>query len=277
MKNIYKEMHTITPIVLNLILIVIALLTKELIILFGVFIFNIIIFKSSENMDKFRSSFVYFIPFFIIAVLINSIFITEGNTVIFTILKKDFTLETIIYSLIFSFKLLLVIHIFINLDIMLDSDRTLSYFSKNMPKTTLVMLIGLKFFPTMKDRLHSLKEIYSIRGVNFEGNKLVDKIKGYIPLFSILLESSLEGAFDIGEAAYIRGFLSGKRSIYDKQNLIKNDYILLVQGTITFLVFIIDKVWNKADVIFGLGSAATSILIILLGISTFMLNFRRER
>lgn len=276
MENSYNKMHTMTSIILNLILILIILSTSSPIILFGVFIFNIIIFKSSKNMNKFKKGFIYFIPFFIVGVIINSVFVSEGSTIIFTILNKNFTLEAMSYSFIFSFRLLLVIHIFINLEIMIDSDRALSYFSKKLPKTTLTMLIALKFFPAMKRRIYSLKEIYSIRGVDFEGNRLIDKVKGYVPVISVLLESSLEGAFDIGEAAYIRGFLSGRRSIYDKQVLQKSDYILIIKGIIIFAAFIIYKIFTKEEGDFLLGSILIFILIILLGVCTYVLNFRKE-
>ncbi|MFU0825241.1 energy-coupling factor transporter transmembrane component T [Clostridium sp.] len=276
MKNNYNKMHTMTSIILNLILIFIILSTSSTIILFGVFVFNIIIFKSSKSMDRLKKSFVYFIPFLIVGIIINSIFVSEGSTIVFTILNKNFTLEAILYSLIFSFRLLLIIHMFINLEIMIDSDKALSYFSKKLPKTTLTMLIGLKFFPAMKRRIYSLKEIYSIRGVNFEGNRLIDKVKGYAPVISVLLESSLEGAFDIGEAAYIRGFLSGRRSIYDKQVLQKSDYILIIESIIILGVFIIYKIFTKEESRFFLGSIFILILIILLGICTYVLNFRRE-
>jgi len=227
-------------------------------------------------MNKFKKGFIYFIPFFIVGVIINSVFVSEGSTIIFTILNKNFTLEAMSYSFIFSFRLLLVIHIFINLEIMIDSDRALSYFSKKLPKTTLTMLIALKFFPAMKRRIYSLKEIYSIRGVDFEGNRLIDKVKGYVPVISVLLESSLEGAFDIGEAAYIRGFLSGERSIYDKQPLQKSDYILIIKGIISFASFIIYKIFTKEEGDFLLGSILIFILIILLGVCTYVLNFRKE-
>lgn len=276
MENSYNKMHTMTSIILNLILILIILSTSSPIILFGVFIFNIIIFKSSKNMNKFKKGFIYFIPFFIVGVIINSVFVSEGSTIIFTILNKNFTLEAMSYSFIFSFRLLLVIHIFINLEIMIDSDRALSYFSKKLPKTTLTMLIALKFFPAMKRRIYSLKEIYSIRGVDFEENRLIDKVKGYVPVISVLLESSLEGAFDIGEAAYIRGFLSGERSIYDKQVLQKSDYILIIKGIIIFAAFIIYKIFTKEEGDFLLGSILIFILIILLGVCTYVLNFRKE-
>jgi energy-coupling factor transport system permease protein len=60
-------------------------------------------------------------------------------------------------------------------------------------------------------------------------------------VLSVLLEDSLEGAFDIGEAAYVRGFLSGERSVYDKPKLQKIDYLLIIASSVTMLFYLIIK------------------------------------
>ena len=142
---------------------------------------------------------------------------------------------------ILSFKLLVVIYLFTVATIILDSDVAASYFSSKIPKSTLTIMISLKIFPNMKNRISNLKEIYSIRGVDFESKKLKEKIKSNIPVLSVLLEDSLEGAFHIGEAAYVRGFLSGKRSVYDKPKIEVRDYLLIITSIATLLLYLIIK------------------------------------
>jgi energy-coupling factor transport system permease protein len=93
----------------------------------------------------------------------------------------------------------------------------------------------------MKKRIYSLKEIYSIRGVDFEGKKLKFKLLSYIPVLSILLEDSLEKSFDIGEASYVRGFLSTKRSVYDRQKYSYFDYIISLTCIVIVLIYLVIK------------------------------------
>lgn len=238
MTNKYRNYHILATLIFNISMLFSIFSTENPIILFGILIVCLIIFATSKNLKKFKTGIIFFIPFSMATVFINLIFAGEGNTVLFYLLGKRFTLEALVYASILSFKLLLVIYIFMLLDIMIDSDRAVSYFSAIMPKSVLTLMISFKLFPTMKERLGNLREIYSLRGVNFEGKNLKDRIRSYMPIMSILLENSLEGAFDIGEAAYIRGFLSGKRTIYDKQKIKGRDVYLIISAMIFLCTFL---------------------------------------
>jgi energy-coupling factor transport system permease protein len=130
---------------------------------------------------------------------------------------------------------------------MIDSDRAASWFSAKIPKTTLMMMIALKLFPNMKERILNLRDVYFMRGVNLNADKLGDKVRSNIPVMSVLLENSLDGAFDIGEAAYVRGFLSGKRTIYDKQSFRAIDFIIIGESLAFLLAFIAVKLKGMAE------------------------------
>jgi energy-coupling factor transport system permease protein len=201
----------------------------------------------NKSFKLFKKGLIYFIPFSIFNIGLNFLFVNRGKIILFYAFKRNFTLEALIYAIISSSKLLIIIYIFFILNIMIDSDKAVSYFSCKMPKSTLMLLISLKLFPTMKNRFGELKEIYSIRGVNFNGKTLKEKVKSYIPILSVLLETSLEGAFDIGEAAYIKGFLSGKRSIYERENLQKKDYILIISSFFYCILYFFEKIRGKVS------------------------------
>lgn len=240
--EISNNYHVTSVIILNFFLILIVFSSDHPIILFSIFIICFIILLMNKSIRLFKKGLIYFIPFSIFNIGLNFLFVNRGNIVLFYAFKRNFTLEALIYAIISSSKLLIIIYIFFILNVMIDSDKAVSYFSSKMPKSTLMLLIALKLFPTMKNRFIELKEIYSIRGVNFNGKTLKEKIRGYIPILSVLLETSLEGAFDIGEAAYIRGFLSGKRSIYERENLQKKDYILITSSFFYCILYFFEKI-----------------------------------
>lgn len=243
----YKKMNVLNSIILCVILIIISFSTDNPLVLFGVFLLCIVIHITSGNREKVKKATYHFIPFAIATIVINMLFVSEGRTPLFYILGKRFTLESLIYATILSLKLLQVIYIFMLLDVTVDSDRAVSYFSSKLPKATLMMMIGIKFFPDMKEKLLNLKYIYAVRGVDFESKKIKDRIKSYIPILSILLQSSLEGGFDIGEAVYVKGFLSHKRSIYDRQVYKKNDYIFLVEIVIFIVTYSVFRAKGKLN------------------------------
>jgi energy-coupling factor transport system permease protein len=238
----YDNYHILTTISLCLILLIILLSTDNPLLITGVIIFCLFLLISSGSIDKFRRGLMYFIPYSIVVIVINFIFVAEGSTVLFSIMGKAFTLEALIYALIFAVKLLGVIYIFMLLDIMVDSDKAVSYFSAVMPKSTFMLMIAFKLFPSVRKRMKSLRETYSMRGVEFDNGSYKKRLLNYMPVLSVLMESSLEGAFDIGEAAYVRGFLSTKRTIYDKQYFVWKDYSVLTSFMILLITFIIVKV-----------------------------------
>lgn len=285
MNNKYRNYHILSTLALNIVMLISIFSTDNPIILSGILVVSVIIFASSKNMMKFKKGIIYFIPFSVATIFINLIFTGEGSTILFYILGKRFTLEAFIYAFVLSFKLLLVIYIFMILDIMIDSDRAVSYFSAFMPKSILTLMISLKLLPTMSERLKNLREVYSLRGVSFEGKKLKDKIRGYIPIMSILLENSLEGAFDIGEAAYIRGFLSGRRTVYDKQKVKRKDFLLIISIMIFLFTFLYVKFLglDSFDIYIGIsqyklintGNTVVFFALIQLGLSAvFLADYR---
>lgn len=241
MVNEKSKIHVVTAALLGLSLLIITFLCKNPIILMIIFSFCIFTMIYSGNIKKLKMGLKYFIPFSILAIVVNMIFVSQGNIILFYLFGEKFTLEALIYGVILSLKLLVVIYLFAITSIIIDSDMAASYFSSKIPKSTLTIMISLKIFPNMKNRIANLKEIYSIRGVDFESKKLIEKVKSNIPVLSVLLEDSLEGAFDIGEAAYVRGFLSGERSVYDKPKIEKKDYLLIIASIATLLFYLLIK------------------------------------
>jgi energy-coupling factor transport system permease protein len=238
MENCFKSLHVISSIVFNIMLLIITFTTENPIILLGVLACCILVFYFSGNIKSLFNGLIVFIPFFIITIVINLLFVQQGRIILFTLGSRHFTLEALMYAVILSSKLLIVIYIFQMLGIMMDSDRAVSYFSSLMPKSTLTFMIALKLFPLMKRRISSLREIYSIRGVDFEGKSIRDKVLAYKPVLSVLLEDSLEKSFDIGEAVFVRGFLSTKRTIYDRRPMQTYDWLLSITCFIIIFVYL---------------------------------------
>lgn len=236
----FTKNHVITSLSFNLTMLVIVFSSQEPLVLFNIFIIYLLLFFLGRGLHKVIKAIKLFIPFAIITIVINLIFVQEGNIVIFEFAGRALTLESVIYSIITSSKLLLVIIIFQAMGDMMDSDKAVSYFSSRMPKSTLTLMIAFKLIPNMKKRIMRLREVYSLRGINFDEKPMIQRTKALIPVLSVLLESSLEGAFDIGEAAYVRGFLSGRRSVYEREIPSVFDYtILFFESTMLITFFML--------------------------------------
>ncbi|MBP1744757.1 MAG: cobalt transporter [Firmicutes bacterium] len=260
MDSAFKKCNVAATSLFCSVLTVVIFSTDNPVVLLGIFLTHISIFSATGSWGKLLNGFRMFIPFSAVTIIINMIFVYEGRITLFYLLGKRFTLESLIYASILSFKLLLIIYVFMILELMIDSDRAASWFSSKIPKTTLMMMIALKLFPNMKERMGNLRDVYSMRGVNLNADKLGEKVRSNIPVMSILLENSLDGAFDIGEAAYVRGFLSDRRTIYDKQSFAAIDFIILGESLVFLLAFIAVKLKGMAEFQIYYGTAEIDVI-----------------
>lgn len=281
----FKKFNVLTGSLFCAVLTAVVFSADNPVILLGIFMTELAIFSLTRSWKKLLNGLKLFIPFSAVTIIINMLFVYEGRITLFIIMGKRFTLESLIYASILSFKLLLIIYIFMILELVIDSDRAASYFSARIPKTTLTIMIALKLFPNMKERMLNLRDVYYMRGVNLGADKLLDKVRANIPVMSILLENSLDGAFDIGEAAYVRGFLSGGRTIYDRQRFAAIDFIINGESIVFMVLFVYAKLTGMADfqIYYGAAQAAAfnkgAVMLAafnLIIISTFVLYSLRE-
>lgn len=279
----FKEYHVLTVAFIFMSMLSIVFSNDNPMILASIYTFIIGMIVSSKETKKFKLGFMYFIPVAILIVVINMFFVSAGSKTLFYLFHKRFTLESIIYAVVMAFKLLAAIYLFMILEIMIDSDRAVSYFSSVMPKSTLMLMISFKLVPTMKERFKSLKEIYEIRGVVFNKKKSKEKTASYVPVLSILLEDSMEGSFDIGESAYVRGFLSGKRSVYERQRFYIRDFkiIGLSLALIIFYCFAQFKHWVQFNIYDGVTiinfiNIGIAIIFTFIVVMTFVLIFNSK-
>ncbi|MCI5726144.1 MAG: energy-coupling factor transporter transmembrane protein EcfT [Clostridium sp.] len=229
--------HILTILILNLAMMIVTFTTENPLIITSVLIWCIVLLIDNKETKKLKNGLLMVLVMSVITTVINVIIVDAGTREIFYVFGKSIKLEVLLYSFIMSLKLLCIIYIFYILSFMLNTDKALSFLSKKTPKVALVFLLSLKLIPNMKKRLKSIKEVYMVRGVNFEGESKKEKIKAYLPVLSVLLEDSLEKSFDIAESAYVRGFNSGKRSMYDVQKLRAKDYIFILYCIFVLTVF----------------------------------------
>ncbi|AKN31478.1 cobalt transporter [Clostridium carboxidivorans P7] len=261
----FKVYHVLTAALIFISMIIMIFSNDNPVILASVYVFIVSMIICSKEKQKFKTGFYYFIPIAVLIVVINMFFVSSGSITLFYLFHKRFTLEAVVYAVVFSFKFLAAIYIFLIFETMIDTDRAVSYFSSVMPKSTLMLMISFKLIPSMRDRFKNLKEIYEIRGVRFNKKKSKEKTASYIPVLSILLEDSMEGSFAIGEAAYVRGFLSGNRSIYERQKFYSRDYQIIALSIALIIFYVIAEFKNWVQ--FNIYDGVTIINFINIGIA----------
>jgi len=270
------ELHVVSVLLYTIMLISISFLTLNPILLFSILICEFGMFIYFKKQRFILSTIKVFLPLLIITMLINIVFTNAGVTVLFKLFNRYVTLENLIYSFLFTLKLLIVIYAFYIMEILIDSDAALTFFLSKMPKTGLVFMVCLKLIPSMKNKLKDLKDIYLIRGLDFESRNRFQRIKAQIPFLIVLIEESLEASFDIAEASYVRGFLSGRRSILNKKKFNLIDYVISTLSITALLIIMsfrksIDfNIYEGYSLNLSLVSIMLTFIILVL---TFLINY----
>lgn len=85
----------------------------------------------------------------------------------------------------------------------------------------------------------------------------------------------MEESFTIGEAAYVRGFLSGKRSVYERQKFHKRDVQVIVMSIFLMIFYCAAqfKGWTNFDIYDGVSlinfiNAGTILLFVFIAVMT---------
>lgn len=271
-----ESLHILSLFLYALVMIFISFLTINPLILFSILICEVAVLLYFNKRELIVSTIKVFLPLLILTVFINLVFVNAGIVVLFKVFNKYITLENLIYSFLFAVKLLIIIYLFYVIEIFVDSDAAVSFFSSKMPKTTLLFMVCFKLIPTMKNKLKDLRDIYKVRGVEFNSKSRFQRIKAQIPLIVVLIEESLEASFDISESAYIRGFLSGKRTTFNKSKFKHIDYFVSMLSIISIFSFLIFKrltdynVYDDYRLPINLFTFSICILVFLL---TFVINY----
>jgi len=279
-----NNFHVVTIISIFTVIMFMVFSSDNPIVILSTYILTLGITIFTKNYRKLFNGLFYFAPFAVLIIIANLIFVTQGSTTLFFIGSKKLTLESLIYAIVLCFKFLAVIYIFMAFQLMIDSDKAVSYFSTKMPKSTLTLMLIFKLIPSLKDKFYSLKEIYTIRGVDFKVKDNKSKMKSYSEVMSVLLESSLESSFDIGEAAFVRGFLSNKRSVYERETLGKKDILLIISSFLLIIIYILSKImgfvtfeiYEGVDISNIFNAATVLIFVMICYITFFICIFSKE-
>ncbi|SEF50606.1 energy-coupling factor transport system permease protein [Caloramator fervidus] len=242
-----------------------------------IIMFSLILFAKINKILKETFGYIKFSLYLsILIIVLNLILNRNGNTILFKINGFYLTLESLIYSIFMSVRLIAILIVFAVGNILIDPDDVFSFISKIFGKTALVMSLVFRLSFKMIRQFNEIKEIEFIRGNTFEGNFL-KRIKSYSQVINILFLSSLEDSIDLAEAMYSKGFGVSKRSNYNEVYLNFYDKVLIFLVIILFLNFItyLGLGYNKFSFFPTVDSfiKRTSFLGMFFSLSFFLITF----
>ncbi len=150
--------------------------------------------------------------------------------------------ETIIFVFVMGIRLVIVFSVFFFANLVVNPDQVLAMFARIFPRSALLLALTSRLLPHLSFQLQRAAEIQQCRGVSYRTGSYFSRIKNRLPLVKVMLLSSLEDSFNLGESIQSRAYGSGARTSYYQPVLRLGDWVVFF-STIAVLFFILWAGW----------------------------------
>ncbi len=252
-ENLFYRLHPFTAILYMIITIILSLLFEHPLYLIGLFIAVAITIISSDNYVEWKGYLKISFYMIMIILLVNIIVVKSGNTIIYkgpvlpVIGRIKITMEALAFGISMGIRLMIISSIFCFYTYVVNPDKVLKLFSKYGKKSVIILTLSTRLFPLMLEDYKRIAEVQQCRGVRLNSGNWLHRIKNTLPIFSVLLLSSLERSFQLAESMYSRGYGSGDRTLYKNEKIRPRDQIIifaLILVTI-FSIWTYSKGWCR--------------------------------
>lgn len=181
------------------------------------------------------------IPLCLIVAGVNPLFNTYGETVLFHIFGRPYTLEALLYGFIVGGMLVVMMLWFGSYSAVLTSDKFVCLFGGLAPSLSMLLVMVLRLIPSF---MHKAKQISGARsaigkGVR-EGASNREKITGGMDVLSSLTDGALEGSIVTADSMRARGYGVTKRTSFQIYRISARDIVaiaLIVLLTAVILIY----------------------------------------
>lgn len=194
----------------------------------------------------FMASLKWFVPFALIAALINPLISHDGEIVLFYVNYQPITLEAVVYGLAMSCMLLAVLFWFNAFSKLMTTDKFIYLFGKISPAVALLISVTMRLIPRFKQQLHLIMNAQKAIGMDPSVGSTWQRIKSAMRVLSILVSWALENGIESADSMKARGYGLQGRSTFSIFMFTKRDGGLLALITTLFAVqlFVSWHDWN---------------------------------
>lgn len=240
-----QKLHPLTGILFLTVYIILFLQINNPIYLFIMLISLLILAYLDGSLKDLFSYGKIILPFTLLIVILNPIMVHNGDTVIYeghinypVLGPMRITLEAVIYGIFNGIRVMCVTLTFGLGNLIIHPDRAFGFFSKFLKKSSLLMSMTIRLFPTMMKSYENIVNVEKLRGNKMLHKDMKKTIKCSGNIVNILFLSSLEDSADMAESMYSRGYgASKKRSSYFHEKFTYKDMLLILVYICIFTYF----------------------------------------
>lgn len=180
------------------------------------------------------------VPLFAFLTVVNPLFNTYGDRVLFRVLGRPYTLEALLYGAAIA-------AMFVNMTLwfgcynkVLTSDKFTSLFGNLIPSLSLLLVMVLRLVPTYIRKIKAISGARQAIGKGTgKGANKKEKLESGLTVLGALTSWALEGSVITGDSMRARGYGTAKRTSFMRYTMGKGDWsLLLVQLGLLSLVIV---------------------------------------
>ena len=224
----FKGMHPASTFVFFVFTFVFSMLTSHPLLL-GISFFCGFIYDVKLRGKRVVSYFfTALLPLSVLIALFNFLFSHYGVTVLFEIRGIDFTLESLIYGLIFSVKTTATLLWLDCFNEIVTGDKIIYLFGRVSPKLALVISMVLRFIPLIRAQSEDIANAERGIGIATESGKLRGRLRSTARRLSVLVSWTLERGIDTSDSMSARGYGLRGRTSYNSYVFSVRDAAVLI-------------------------------------------------
>lgn len=167
------------------------------------------------------------LPLLIVIALINPLFNTRGEHILFSILGRPYTLEALGYGLAVGTTLLITLLWFGCYQQIITTDKFISLFGNLAPSLSLLLVMVLRLIPGLQSKAKQIADARRCIGKGAENGSVKEKTSHGMTVLLTLSGWALEGGIVTADSMKSRGYGTAKRSCFHTYRIKRSDGLLL--------------------------------------------------
>lgn len=192
-----------------------------------------------------------FFPVFILLSLLNPLFNTYGEHVLFTYFGRPYTLEALCYGIVIAAMFVSMLLLFMAGGRVVTSDKFTALFGKMIPALSLLLVMVLRLVPSYRRKAKQIIQARACIGKGLAGNAgFKEKAENGMIILGALTGWALESSVVTADSMRSRGYGSSDRTCFRLYQFRRRDLLFLIFFGATFAGTIAGMVLGTAKAIY---------------------------
>ncbi len=192
----------------------------------------------------------FLVPVILLIIVLNPVFNSRGDTILFYLGNNYVTLEAIVYGMCIAFMLASVLLWFSCYNRIMTSDKFIYLFGRIMPAISLIFSMVMRFVPNYKMQIKKISDAQKCIGRDVSNGSVMQRAHHGTKIISVMFTWALENAIDTADSMKSRGYGLKDRTTFSIYRFDKRDAAAGIVLLVSALVVIAGAALGKCSIEF---------------------------